>query len=57
VRRQGPLEGSFRQRRAATLRLVAEEPRPLADLDADVVRSLATDGLVELRGQDVALPA
>jgi A/G-specific adenine glycosylase len=57
VRRQGPLEGSFRQRRAATLRLVAEEPRPLADLDADVVRSLATDGLVELRGEDVALPA
>ena len=30
LRKQGPFEGSFRQRRALTLRLVAESPRPLA---------------------------
>src|SRR6185295_568866 len=44
ARRQSPFEGSFRQRRAATLRLVAESPRPLAELDAEAVRALAADG-------------
>ena len=46
LRKQGPFEGSFRQRRAATLRLVADAERPVDDLDADAVESLARDGLV-----------
>jgi A/G-specific adenine glycosylase len=57
LRRQGPFEGSFRQRRAATLRLVAAETRPLAELDADAVASLARDGLVCVEAGLVALPA
>ncbi len=46
ARRQGPFEGSFRQRRATTLRLVAGAPQSLDDLDGDAVRSLEQDGLV-----------
>ena len=46
LRKQGPFEGSFRQRRSATLRLVAAAARPLAELDAEAVTSLARDGLV-----------
>jgi A/G-specific adenine glycosylase len=57
LRKQGPFEGSFRQRRAATLRLVAAETRPLAELDADAVASLARDGLVRVEAGLVALPA
>jgi A/G-specific adenine glycosylase len=57
LRRQSRFEGSFRQRRAHALRVVAEGPRPLAELDADAVRSLARDGLVRLEGDLVALPA
>ena len=56
-RKQGPFEGSFRQRRAATLRLVAAETRPLAELDADAVASLARDGLVQVDSGTVALPS
>jgi A/G-specific adenine glycosylase len=56
LRRQGPFEGSFRQRRARTLRLVAEGPRGLAALDALAVRALARDGLVELDEGLVRLP-
>jgi A/G-specific adenine glycosylase len=56
LRKQGPFEGSFRQRRAATLRLVAAEPRPLASLDADAVRSLERDELVLVEGELVSLP-
>ena len=56
LRKQSRFEGSFRQRRAATLRLIAERPRPLAALDADAVASLARDGLVELGGKRVKLP-
>jgi len=56
VRKQGPFEGSFRQRRAATLRLVAAEPRPLASLDADAVRSLERDELVLVEDELVSLP-
>jgi A/G-specific adenine glycosylase len=56
ARKQGPFEGSFRQRRAATLRLVAERERGLAELDADAVAALARDGLVVLSGAVVALP-
>jgi A/G-specific adenine glycosylase len=57
LRRQGPFEGSFRQRRARTLRLIATDERPLAELDAEAVASLARDGLVEVRGEVVSLPA
>jgi len=57
LRRQGPFEGSFRQRRANTLRLVAVEERELAELDADAVDSLARDGLVRVDGELVSLPA
>jgi A/G-specific adenine glycosylase len=56
MRKQGPLEGSFRQRRARTLRLVGEAPTPLPDLDAEVVTSLERDGLVRVEGAVVSLP-
>ena len=57
LRRQGPFEGSFRQRRARTLRLVTGDERRLGELDAEAVASLARDGLVEVRGEVVSLPA
>jgi A/G-specific adenine glycosylase len=57
LRKQGPFEGSFRQRRAVTLRLVAASARPLAELDPDAVRSLARDGLVLVAEDTVSLPA
>jgi A/G-specific adenine glycosylase len=57
LRKQGPFEGSFRQRRAVTLRLVAAAARPLTELDPDAVRSLARDGLVLVAGDTVSLPA
>jgi A/G-specific adenine glycosylase len=56
-RKQGPLEGSFRQRRARTLRLVADAARPLDELDRAAVDSLSADGLVELADGLVRLPA
>lgn len=56
LRRQGRFEGSFRQRRASILRLVAAEPRPLADLDAEAVAALERDGLVHRSGEIVSLP-
>src|ERR671928_338183 len=40
LRRQSRFEGSFRQRRAAALRAVADAPRPLAELDAAAVEAL-----------------
>jgi A/G-specific adenine glycosylase len=55
-RKQGPFEGSFRQRRAGTLRLVAAGTQPLADLDAAAVESLEREGLVVVDGTFVALP-
>jgi A/G-specific adenine glycosylase len=57
LRKQGPFEGSFRQRRAATLRLVAAAARETAELDAEAVASLARDGLVHVDGATVSLPA
>jgi A/G-specific adenine glycosylase len=56
ARKQGPFEGSFRQRRASTLRLVASAPSSLATLDREAVRSLERDGLVVVQGELVALP-
>jgi A/G-specific adenine glycosylase len=55
-RRQGPFEGSFRQRRAGTLRVVADGARPLGELDAEAVESLEREGLVVVEGALVALP-
>jgi A/G-specific adenine glycosylase len=57
LRKQSRFEGSFRQRRARTLTLVAAAERPLADLDGEAVRSLARDGLVHVDGDIVVLPA
>ena len=56
LRRQGPFEGSFRERRATILRLIAEEARPAAELDEDAVAALVRDGLVLLDGDRVRLP-
>jgi A/G-specific adenine glycosylase len=56
LRKQGPFEGSFRQRRAETLRRVASGPVRVADLDEAVVISLRKDGLVALRRGVVVLP-
>jgi len=56
VRKQGRFEGSFRQLRAQTLRLVAERSRPAAELDGEAVAALARDGLVRLDGGLVRLP-
>jgi adenine-specific DNA glycosylase len=58
LRKQSRFEGSFRQRRAQTLRLVAESERPLRELDHQAVESLAQDGLVHVApcGTLVTLP-
>ena len=56
LRKQGRFEGSFRQRRAATLRLVAETARPLGELDREAVESLERDGLVRVAAGSAALP-
>jgi len=54
LRKQGPFEGSFRQRRARALRavLAGEEPS-----DDEAVRALARDGLVHVRAGVVSLPS
>ena len=56
ARRQSRYEGSFRQRRAALLRLVVDGPQDASVLDVAVVGSLARDGLVVLDGDRVSLP-
>ena len=53
LRRQGPFEGSFRQRRALALRAIAAGTRPD---DGEAVAALARDGLVVLRDGTPALP-
>jgi A/G-specific adenine glycosylase len=53
LRRQGPFEGSFRQRRAAALRELVAGSQPG---DAEAIASLARDGLVEVDGEAVSLP-
>ena len=54
LRKQGPFEGSFRQRRSRALRavLAGEEPS-----DDDAVTALARDGLVHVREGVVSLPS
>ena len=56
ARKQGRFEGSFRQRRAQTLRLIAERPCSLAALDGEAVASLTRDGLAAVDGGLVSLP-
>ena len=56
ARKQGPFDGSFRQRRATALRLVADAPRELGSMDDGAVRSLEQDGLVVVEEGSVALP-
>jgi A/G-specific adenine glycosylase len=56
LRKQSRFEGSFRQRRAQTLRRVAATQQPLHALDAGAVESLARDGLVQVEAGIVALP-
>lgn len=53
LRKQGPLEGSFRQRRARALREVIAGGEPG---DAEAVAALARDGLVVVADGRVALP-
>jgi A/G-specific adenine glycosylase len=55
-RKQSRFEGSFRQRRARTLRLVADSARRLEELDVEAVESLRRDALVHVDGGIVALP-
>jgi A/G-specific adenine glycosylase len=57
ARKQGQFEGSFRQRRAAILRAVAESACSVDELDGDAVCSLERDGLVVVENGLVALPA
>jgi A/G-specific adenine glycosylase len=56
LRRQPRFEGSFRQRRAQTLRLVAARERRLEELDAEAVEALRRDALVRVTEGVVALP-
>jgi A/G-specific adenine glycosylase len=56
LRKQGRFEGSFRQRRARTLRLVASKERRTEELEPDVLDSLAADGLVEVSRGRARLP-
>jgi A/G-specific adenine glycosylase len=56
LRKQSRFEGSFRQRRAETLTLVAERPRRRTTLDREATDSLAADGLVQVRAGVVTLP-
>jgi A/G-specific adenine glycosylase len=55
ARKQSRFEGSFRQRRARTLRLVAERPRRVTGLDREAVEALRNDGLVEIDRASVRL--
>jgi A/G-specific adenine glycosylase len=56
LRKQSRFEGSFRQRRARALRLVADGPQPRESLEQRVIDALERDGLVELQNGLVSLP-
>ena len=56
LRKQGRFEGSFRQRRARTLRVVADSARPLRELDVEAVEALRRDELVCVTDGVVSLP-
>jgi A/G-specific adenine glycosylase len=55
-RKQARFEGSFRQRRGKTLRLLAAGPQPLDGLDRAALEALAADGLVAIGGNLASLP-
>ncbi|HEU0304389.1 MAG TPA: hypothetical protein VFR32_07405 [Gaiellaceae bacterium] len=55
-RKQTAYAGSFRERRARTLRTVSARPRRREELDDEAVAALAADGLVEVQGDLVSLP-
>jgi A/G-specific adenine glycosylase len=57
LRKQGRFEGSFRQRRAETLRLVTATARRATELDPAAVAALERDGLVTVTAGLVSLPA
>ena len=57
ARKQSRFEGSFRQRRATLLTLVAAGSLPAAGADAEAVDSLVRDGLVVVEDGLLALPA
>ena len=54
ARKQGPYEGSFRQRRADALRAVLAGEQPN---DGEAVAALERDGLVRVRDGVAALPS
>ena len=54
LRKQGPFEGSFRQRRAQALRSVLDGRDPR---DREAVAALAADGLVQIENGIVSPPA
>jgi A/G-specific adenine glycosylase len=54
LRKQGPFEGSFRQRRARALRAVVAGDQPSDD---EAIAALARDGLVHVRDGLVSLPS
>jgi len=54
LRKQGPFEGSFRQRRSLALRAVVAGEQPADD---EAVASLARDGLVHVADGLVSLPS
>jgi A/G-specific adenine glycosylase len=56
LRRQGPFAGSFRERRAHTLRLVAQRPQRVSSLDARSVDALVRDGLIHVADGLASLP-
>jgi A/G-specific adenine glycosylase len=53
LRKQGPFEGSFRQRRSLALRVLLDGGSPA---DAEAVEALAEDGLVRLEDGVASLP-
>lgn len=54
--RQGPFEGSFRQRRGRVLAALRAAPRPVAELDAPALASLVDDGLAVVEDDRARLP-
>jgi hypothetical protein len=55
TRKQKPFDGSFRQRRARVLRLVAEQAQSV-QIDPEAVAALHRDGLVQVDSGLVSLP-
>jgi A/G-specific adenine glycosylase len=56
LRKQSRFEGSFRQRRAEALRLVAAGARPLGEIDGQAVAALERDGLLQVADGRAELP-